>query len=194
MRCSRCVRANRSGSLLDAVAVAALLFTLPAADSERVQWKPVGLAALVLGGRTVEDWQIYQAEERNQFLVRIGRRYLLLDTATRQLWELGPEQFRQEGEALVSPTVERLTTESQPENEESPDPMATTAPPTREARQGTTRRDSPVVRHRWPRRVPTEQWVDRHAGRARLIQVRLTEEGRLLELQIPLSFYEQIRR
>ncbi len=191
---ARCVRANRSGILQHSVAVAALLLTLPATGSERLRWKPVGLAALVLGGRTVEDWQVYQAEERNQFLVRIGRRYLLLDTATRQAWELGPESFRREGEALVSPAVERLTTEPQPEKGEAPEPTAPTATPTSEAHRGTTGRDYPIVRHRWPRRVPTEQWVDRHAGRARLIQVRLTEEGRLLELQIPLSVYEQIRR
>jgi hypothetical protein len=176
------------------VAVAALLLALLAAGSERVRWKPVGLAALALGGRTVEDWQVYQAEEQNQFLVRIGRRYLLLDTATRQAWELDPEQFRREGEVLVSPTVDRLTTEPQPEKGEAPEPTAPVAALTSEAHPGTTRRDHPVVRHRWPRRVPTEQWVDRHAGRARLIQVRLTEEGRLLELQISLSFYEQIRR
>lgn len=194
MRHARCVGTGCSDLLLLPVAVAVLLFTLPTTSSERVRWKPVGLASLVLGGRTVEDWQVYQTEERNQFLVRIGRRYLLLDTAKRQVWELDPEQFRVEDDWLVSDAVEQLTAEPQLENRKVQESANATAAPSNEARQDLPGRGYPVMRHRWPRRLPTDQWVDRHAGRARLIQVRLTEEGRLLELQVSLSLYEQIRR
>ncbi len=194
MRTVRHIGARRNDFLLLPVAVATLLFTLPTTSSERVRWKPVGLAALVLDERTVEDWQVYQAEERNQFLVRIGRRYLLLDTAKRQAWELDPEQFRSEDELLVSATVEQLTAEPQPENRNVQESATATAATNNEAHRDRSGLGYPVVRHRWPRRLPTDQWVDRHAGRARLIQVRLTEEGRLLELQVSLSLYEQIRR
>lgn len=194
MRAVRHSGASRNDLLLLPVAVAALLFTLPITSSERVRWKPAGLAALVLDGRTVEDWQVYQAEERNQFLVRIGRRYLLLDTAKRQAWELDPTQFRSEDDLLVSAAVEQLTAESQPEDNKVQEPATAATAPGHEARRDRSGLGYPVVRHRWPRRLPTDHWVDRHAGRARLIQVRLTEEGRLLELQVALNLYEQIRR
>lgn len=188
------------GRLTNRNAIVALLACLscgavsswPLGNAQSVEWKPVGLAVLSIDARPAKDWELFQPEEKQFFLVRIGRRFLLLDTRTQQAWELGPEQFRRQGEKLVSEEIPKLTAEAQQTRTGEALPADTDlAPP---AKQDDGPLGNPVVRHRWPVRLRTTDWVSRHAGRAWLIQVRLADEGRVLELQLPLNIYQQIRR
>ncbi len=182
----------RIGSLLTAFVISAALPGYRLLTAGRAEWEPVGLAVLNIDARPAKDWQIYQPDDQDFILVRIGRRYLLLDTEAQQAWELGPEQFRREGQKLVSEEIGKLTAETQSSasQEDSPGNDRLTPSTAENARVP----GNPVVRHRWPKRLRTEEWVSRHAGRARLIQVRLADEGRVLEIQLPLNIYEQIRR
>jgi hypothetical protein len=177
---------------LQACLLSAALPLLGPRTAQSVEWKPVGLAVLSIDARPAKDWELFRPDEKQFFLVRIGRRFLLLDTEVQQAWELGPEQFRRQGEKLVSEEIPKLTAEAlQIQTSEALPADANLASP---VKQGEGPLGNPVVRHRWPVRLRTADWVSRHAGRAWLIQVRLVDEGRVLELQLPLNIYEQIRR
>ena len=71
------------------------------AAPQKLIWKPVEVAVLKIDDRPVKLWEIFRAEKKpNLVLVQLGSRFLFLDTAARQLFELPPQSLERTGKEL----------------------------------------------------------------------------------------------
>ena len=137
--------------------------------AEKIVWKPVALAVLKVDERPAKIWEVYVAQKREHLvLVQLGRRNLVLDTELREVVEIPPAALQRKGKDLLWERAEKHNTEGA----EAPFDSA-------QGRQRTQRKDE-------ERALATADWWIRDAGRARIIRVRLKEEGRVLEVQLPL--------
>jgi hypothetical protein len=149
----------RSGwPVLLALLVAQVLVTAEPAP-ERVTWKPVAAAVLKVDERPVKLWNVYRGEKKGQLiLVQLGQRYLVLDTRAQEVWEIDAATLKRKGEELLWERPAKPAAEAEKSApEKAPGPKA----------------------------LPTEAWSIRDAGRARIVRVKLTAEGRVLEVQLP---------
>lgn len=143
---------------MTAALLAAGVFAIAAA--EKVVWKPVVLAVLKVDGRPAKIWSVYVAQKKEHLvLVQLGRRNLVLDTELREVIEIVPAAIQRKGKDLQWERAERANTEDT-------------------ETQRTQRAEEEAV--------ASADWWIRDAGRARIIRVRLKEEGRVLEVQLPL--------
>jgi len=69
----------------------------------KVIWKPVPDAVFKLDGQPAKNWAIYATKKREQVLVKLGQRYLMLDAKAKQVSELDPAAIEQKGDELRSP-------------------------------------------------------------------------------------------
>lgn len=154
--------------------LAALLLLLPgpARAGEKITFRAVTLAVLNIDGRPAKIWDVYLGGKRKELIIiRLGTRYLLMDSEKKEVYEAAPESFtRKEAdhrEALEWdadwPAAEKLHTPAAP----SPGPSAAAPAQTR--------------------RLPSEEWSIRNVGPARRFRFKLTEEGRTFDLQLPLK-------
>lgn len=61
------------------------------AAAEKITFKRLPAAILKMDGKQVKFWDIYQAEKRGHILlVQLGRRYLLLDTKEKEVFDIDP--------------------------------------------------------------------------------------------------------
>lgn len=128
------------------------------AASETIIWKPVTNAVLKIDERPVKIWEIYLTEKRKHWaLIQLGARFLLLDADAKEIFELAPQGLERRGSELRWQS----------------DLQAPTALP------------SPQNGQR--QLLASEDWTDKHAGRARIIRLRLSAEGRRLEVQLPAT-------
>ena len=128
--------------------------------AEKIVWKPVVLALLKVDGKPAKIWGVYVAQKKEHLvLVQLGRRNLVLDTELREVIEIAPTAIQRKGKDLQWERAETANTE----NTET---------------QRTQRTEEKAL--------ATADWWIRDAGRARIIRVRLKEEGRVLEVQLPL--------
>lgn len=135
--------------------------------AEKIIFKPVQLAVLKIDNRPARIWDVYIVKEKkNLILVRLGVRYLLLDTAEKEVYEVAPEAFQRKGDALIWEDKEKIATETPREQkkEESPE------------------QPQKVLK----KLLPSEDWVNRDAGTAQIIRVKLSEEGRVIDVQLPI--------
>lgn len=131
------------------------------ATAEKIVWKPVALALLKVDGRQAKFWNVYVAHKKeNLVLVQLGRRNLVLDTELREVVEIPPAVLERKGKDLEWERAEKPNTENT------------------ETRSAQRKNEEKVLE--------TADWWIRDAGRARIIRVRLSEEGRVLEVQLPL--------
>ncbi len=154
----------------------ALLFVLvcvTASAAEKIVWKPVVLALLKVDGRPAKIWSVYVAQKKEHMvLVQLGRRNLVLDTELREVIEVAPAALQRKGKDLQWERAERANTEN------------TEAQRTR--REDTEKNTGQEAGATEDKLVTSADWWIRDAGRARIIRVRLKEEGRVLEVQLPL--------
>jgi len=124
---------------------AALALRCEAAGSPIV-FKAVDFAILRVDERPAKTWDVYLAEKKRLILVRLGTRYLLLETEAREVYEVAPEAFEQRKDELV---------------------LKAGGDETRQRKL-----------------LPSEAWNIRDAGPSRNYKLRLTEEGRTIEVQL----------
>jgi len=137
---------------------------------ERVTWKPVAAAVLKMDERPVKLWNVYRGEKKGHLiLVQLGQRYLMLDTRAQEVWEIDAAALKRKGEELLWERREKLGAE-----EQTP-------------RGGRQAEKSAPEKAPGPKALPTEGWTIRDAGRARIVRVKLTAEGRVLEVQLPIQ-------
>src|SRR4029450_13676844 len=88
-----------AGSFLFAAALVlaaahALLGQQSSQQSQKQQWKAVPFAI----GRSNDDapksWNVYHAEKKGIYLVRLWKRYLLIDTNDQSAYEIDPSKVR----------------------------------------------------------------------------------------------------
>jgi hypothetical protein len=143
------------------VLLAALAFLPVILAAEKIVWKPVALALLKVDGRQAKFWNVYVAHKKEHLiLVQLGRRNLVLDTELRAVMEIPSTALQRRGKDLEWERAGEANTD----NTEA---------------QSTRSKDE-------ERALATADWWIRDAGRARIIRARLSEEGRVLEVQLPL--------
>lgn len=137
-----------------------LVIAAPGAKAapETLVWKPITLGVLKIDERPVKTWEIYVTKKyKNWVLLQIGARFLMLDVAAQEIFELDPAGLQRKNTELHW----------------NFDPEAPTASPTPQNGQRLL--------------VPSEEWTDKAAGRARIIRLKLSAEGRRLDVQLPAT-------
>lgn len=115
--------------------------------ADKIAFKRLPVAILKIDDKQVKLWEVYQAEKRGHLvLVQLGRRYLLLETKEKEVFEIDPSAIEQKPKGNELVWVRSSETET---------------------------------------KLESEVWSMRSVGPAIAIKVRLSAEGRMLELQLP---------
>jgi hypothetical protein len=68
-----------------------------AADNKQV-WKPVQFAILRYNEDAPKDWNLYHTDKRGVLLVRLWKRYLLVNVADEEIFDIDPEKVKAQGD------------------------------------------------------------------------------------------------
>ncbi len=74
------------------------------AADEKIVWKPVEDAILRIDDRPAKTWNVYRPKKKDKshlLLVELGRRFLLLDTREKAIFELVSEKIERKGKELL---------------------------------------------------------------------------------------------
>jgi hypothetical protein len=69
-----------------------------ASAEKKSVWKPVPFAILKFNEEAPKSWNIYHTEKRGMILVRLWKRYLLMDLAEQEVYDIDPEKIKAQGE------------------------------------------------------------------------------------------------
>jgi len=81
--------------------LAALISALAAASlysGEKAVWKPVQFAILRFNDDAPASWNMYHGEKRGVLLVRLWKRYMLVDVKEQEVYEVDPEKVKPQGQ------------------------------------------------------------------------------------------------
>jgi hypothetical protein len=84
-----------------AILSALILFsTLPqsAPPEKKAVWKSVQFAIVRFNDEAPKSWNIYHTEKRGILLVKLWKRYLLLDIKEQEVYEVDPQTVKPQGE------------------------------------------------------------------------------------------------
>ena len=82
--------------LYTAILIAAIAPVRAAADQK--VWKPVQFAIVRFNEDAPKSWNIYHGEKRGVLLVRLWKRYMLVDLKEQEVYEVDPEKVKPAGE------------------------------------------------------------------------------------------------
>jgi hypothetical protein len=75
-----------------------------AAQAARQQWKTVPFAIVRYNDDAPKSWNVYRGEKKGVYLVRLWKRYLVVDTGQQSAFEIDPAKVKVEGDnAELSP-------------------------------------------------------------------------------------------
>ncbi len=83
--------------LLIAILIATLTPLRVSADQKAV-WKPVQFAIVRFNDDAPKSWNIYHGEKRGVLLVRLWKRYMLVDVKEQEVYDVDPERVKPRGE------------------------------------------------------------------------------------------------
>ena len=80
-----------------------IVFLLPAAPQtppadKKQLWKPVEFAIVRFNDEAPQSWNLYHAEKRGILLLKLWKRYLLLDMKEQEVYEIDPQTVRPQGD------------------------------------------------------------------------------------------------
>jgi hypothetical protein len=81
------------------VVLAAATYSRVAAE-EKTVWKPVEFAILRLNDDAPKSWNIYHGEKRGVLLVRLWKRYVLVNVREQEVYEVDPQKVKAQGESV----------------------------------------------------------------------------------------------
>jgi hypothetical protein len=154
------------------LAILVLAFVSSAlAAPEKLLFKTVRMAVLKLDGRPAKIWNVFVApEQQHRVLLQLGSRFLMLNTNDREVLEVPADSLRLNGRDIVWDRSRPAAAEAKkPEG----DPAAA-----KPAATGPVKVETPLA---------STDWSIRDVGPARMIRLRLTAEGRQLEVQLPIQ-------
>jgi len=111
-------------------ATAALPHRQSSRSSSKQQWKTVPFAIVRYNDDAPKSWNVYHSEKKGIYLVRLWKRYLLIDTTSQSAYEIDPSKIKVEGENAEFSSADIPT-----------DPIETAEWKSRDA--------GPVLRHRF---------------------------------------------
>ena len=68
------------------------------ASADQKVWKPVQFAIVRFNEDAPKSWNIYHGEKRGVLLVRLWKRYMLVDLKEQEVYEVDPEKVKPQGE------------------------------------------------------------------------------------------------
>src|SRR5229473_8120042 len=68
------------------------------ASADQKVWKPVQFAIVRFNEDAPKSWNIYHGEKRGVLLVRLWKRYMLIDVKEQEVYEVDPQQVKVQGE------------------------------------------------------------------------------------------------
>jgi hypothetical protein len=71
---------------------------LRAQQSNKPQWKPVPFAIVRYNDDAPKSWNLYHGDRKGIYLVRLWKRYLVIDTDSQSAFEIDPAKVKIEGE------------------------------------------------------------------------------------------------
>jgi hypothetical protein len=82
------------------VATLFLVSALPQAapSSKGTVWKPVEFAIVRFNDTAPESWNLYHTEKRGVLLLKLWKRYLLLDMKEEEVYEIDPQTVKPHGD------------------------------------------------------------------------------------------------
>jgi hypothetical protein len=77
-----------------------LVFAIPASSGagEKTIWKSVVFAIVKFNDEAPKSWNIYHTEKKGLLLVHLWKRYLLVDVAEQEAYEIDPQTVKPAGE------------------------------------------------------------------------------------------------
>jgi hypothetical protein len=91
--------------LLTVAVLLAATAALPGQQSsqarQKQQWKTVPFAIVRYNDDAPKSWNVYHSEKKGVYLVRLWKRYLLIDTADHSAYEIDPSKVTVEGENIL---------------------------------------------------------------------------------------------
>jgi hypothetical protein len=154
-----------------AILVLALASSAMAAP-EKLAFKSVKMAVLKMDGRPAKIWNVFVApDQQHRVLLQLGSRYLMLNTNEREVLEVPADSLRVQGRDIV------WMRSAPPATEKEKKPEADAAA-TKPAATGEVKEEKLVA---------STDWSIREVGPARMIRLRLTAEGRQIEVQLPIQ-------
>ena len=78
--------------------VVSVLAIAHAVAAEKAVWKPVEFAILRFNDDAPASWNIYHGGKRGVLLVRLWKRYLLVDVKEQEVYEVDPQTVKAQGE------------------------------------------------------------------------------------------------
>src|ERR1700691_5475885 len=89
---------TRQTRLLAMVLLAGVINAGAAGAGEKVVWKPVQFAIVRYNDNAPASWNMYHGEKKGVVLLRLWRRYLLVNTLEQEVYELDPDKVRMQGD------------------------------------------------------------------------------------------------
>ncbi len=68
------------------------------ASADQKVWKPVQFAIVRFNDDAPKSWNIYHGEKRGVLLVRLWKRYMLVDLKEQEVYDVDPEKVKPHGE------------------------------------------------------------------------------------------------
>ncbi len=82
-------------------AILMMLSTVWGNAADTITWKPLDPVILQLNGKAPKTWNVYRAEKRDAWiLVKLWRRYLLIDEREQAVYDLDPQKLKAKGDEL----------------------------------------------------------------------------------------------
>jgi hypothetical protein len=87
------------------ILIVSILLLLPAnpqapAPDKKTLWKSVEFAILRFNDQAPQTWNIYHTGKRGILLVKLWRRYLLVDTKEQEVYEVNPQTVKPQGDSV----------------------------------------------------------------------------------------------
>lgn len=68
------------------------------ATAEKLTWKPVQFAIVRFNDAEPQAWNIYHAEKHNVLLIKLWKRFLVLDIKEQEVYEVDPQTVKPQGD------------------------------------------------------------------------------------------------
>jgi hypothetical protein len=79
-------------------AIPAGIATAQLSAEKKQSWKPVQFAIVRFNDDAPKSWNIYHGEKRGVLLVRLWKRYLLVDVKEQEVYDIDPGKVKTQGE------------------------------------------------------------------------------------------------
>jgi hypothetical protein len=92
----------RGTALIVVIASAICAFPICAQNTseKKLLWKSVGFAIVKFNDEAPKSWNIYHTEKKGLLLVRLWKRYLLVDMKEQEAYEIDPQTVKPRGEGV----------------------------------------------------------------------------------------------